>query len=89
MKLKLHKIYNYDVIEKLIEEHELKEKVNGFLETPSDDMNGEIGEIIMPLYFDDGDVACNFILNGQGFNISLWRCIYICQSLSNTEEYEV
>ncbi len=89
MKLELHKIYNYDTIEKISKEYELKEKVDGFLQEFSDaSLDGEIGEIVMPLYFDDGGVACNFILNGYG-SISFWRCIYICQDLSGHEAEEI
>lgn len=83
-KLELHKSYRFDDIEAFAEENELLDKVDGFLQ-PLDaygDVVGEIGEIVLPLYFGDGSVAANFILTGYGSQSS-WRCIYTCQALSS------
>ena len=81
--MKLHGVYNIADIDKVVEEEDLFEKVNGILEPMSDDMpDGEIGEIILPLYFEDGTVALNFILIGYGTSSS-WRCIYVCPRLDD------
>ena len=89
MKLKLHKIYAYEVIEKLADTNLLQQKVNGELyDGLSDELIGEIGEITMPLYFEDGSTSCNFILSSYG-GTSYWRCIYTCASLSHTNKEEI
>ena len=68
-------------IDKVVEEENLYEKVDGVLEPVSDNMPaGEIGEIVLPLYWEDGTVALNFILVGYGTS-SHWRCIYVCPRL--------
>lgn len=79
--LELNKTYSYDKIEKIIQQQDLLEKKDGELGVVTDDLpDGEIGEIVMPLYFDDGTVACNFILTGYS-PTSFWKCIYVCQAL--------
>ena len=90
MALKLHKMYSIDEIEEFVEEHELMEKKDGVLTVfnPDGDVTGVIGEITMPLYFNDGTVACNFILVGYSAS-AFWRCIYICILLSEKKMDEV
>lgn len=83
MKLEIHVSYDIDEIEKLVNEYKLLEKKDSILTDfyPDGDVSGVIGEITMPLYFNDGTVACNFILVGYS-SISFWRCIYTCSLLS-------
>jgi hypothetical protein len=88
--LELHRQYNFEKIEALAKANDLYEKICGCLE-PFDgdrDLDGEIGDIVLPLYFQDGSVAANFILIGYGFQ-SVWRCIYISHTLSTKREHEV
>ena len=88
MSLVLRKSYNMNEIDALIKEHNLFEKVNGELQEVSDGLDGAIGEVVMPLYFEDGTVACNFILTGYS-STSFWRAIYVCESLSFTGKVEI
>lgn len=83
MELEIHVSYDIDEIEKLVNEYKLMEKKDGVLThfNLNGDVSGVIGEITMPLYFNDGTVACNFILVGYS-EISFWRCIYTCSLLS-------
>jgi len=87
--LKLGEKYYFELIEKVAKEYNLFEKVDGMLSPLSDDMpNGAIGDIVLPLYFEDGTVACNFILTGYGAT-SYWKCIYVCESLSRIGRSEI
>ena len=89
MTLQLHKMYSIDEIEKFVNECKLMEKRDVVLADfyPDGDITGEIGEIMMPLYFDDGTIACNFILVGYSAS-AFWRCIYICLLLSEKKMEE-
>jgi len=91
MELQLHKMYCIDEIEEIVNEHKLVEKRDDiFINFDSDsEVTGEIGEITMPLYFnDEGTIACNFILVGYSAR-AFWRCIYICRLLSKKQMEEV
>lgn len=86
--LTLGQQYSFERIEAWAKKKRLFPKVNDCLEPSIDwsdidcDLDEEIGEIVLPLYFEDGSVAVNFILAGLSFTSSTWRCIYACSKLS-------
>lgn len=87
--MKLNEKYFFESIEKIAQKYRLSEKVDGMLSPLSDDMpNGSIGDIVLPLYFEDGTVACNFILTGYGAT-SFWKCIYVSETLSESGHSEI
>ncbi len=87
--LTLRKEYWFDQIEAFASKNGLMEKVDGYLEPFGDgDLSGEIGEVVMPLYFDSGEVAANFILTGCATQ-TVWRCIYVCQTFSSSGEHAI
>lgn len=81
--------YNFWRIEEIAQELKLYEKRNGELVPFDDELpEGGIGDITLPLYFEDGTLACNFVLTGFA-QTSYWRCIYVCKSLSPQKIDEV
>lgn len=79
----LHQTYPFDTIEALAEQHGLCEKTPDGLTPFADDfLDGEIGEVVLPLYFDDESLAANFVLSRYA-ETSFWRCIYVCAALSH------
>ena len=91
-KLILHEEYSFDYIKNFVKKHSLCEDTGdclGPVGRLSISLSGEIGEITLPLYFEDNDIAANFILTGFGHKYTTWRCVYICDSLSVSGRHEI
>ena len=91
IQLQLHKELSFDKIELLAKQNNLLEKVDGQLETfdPDRDDDTVIGDCTLPLYYNDGSVACNFIMTGHSGNGACFRCIFICETLSELFKHEI